>query len=91
MDDQNTLAIVTAIGDMRTDVATRFGELKESVAKDIGAVNTTVAGFHADLNARLKAVEDDTKSQKKWGRVNIALMPAYAFLHGIASHLGFKV
>jgi len=91
MDDQNAIAIVKAIGEMQTDVATRIGDLKASVARDIGVVNTTVAGFHADLNARVLAVEEDTKSQKKWSRINTALIPVYAFAHGIASHMGFKI
>jgi hypothetical protein len=80
MEDQNAIIIMKAIGDMKSDLVEK-----------IGSVNTTVAGFHADLNARVQAVESDMVSQKKWGRVNTALMPVYALIHGISSHLGWKL
>lgn len=91
MDDQSAVDIVAAIGDLKTDVATRIGDLKTSVAKDIGVVNTTVEKYHADLNARMLAVESDTASQKKWGRINTLLVPVYAFAHGFAAHWGIKI
>ncbi len=80
MTEDQSVVILRAISDARNEST-----------KAIGALSTTVAGFHADLNARASAVEDDMKTQKTWGRINALLVPFYAFAHGVAARYGIKV
>ena len=79
MSDDQTLTILQAISDAR----------KES-ADAIGKLATSVAEFHGSIGARVDAVESEVASQKKWSRINTALMPVYALLHAVSAHLGIK-
>jgi hypothetical protein len=83
--------IMAAIGAMHTDLTEKIGAVNTAVAEKIGEIKTLAAGQHANLETRVAAVENDMKSAKTWGRVNTALIPVYAFAHGIAAHLGIRI
>lgn len=80
MTDDQVTTIIKAIGDSRLESAEK-----------IGALSTTVAAYHADLNARVTAIEGDVKSQKMWGKINLLLVPFYALAHGAAARLGIRI
>ena len=80
MEDAQLATILTAISDSRNEAT-----------KATGALAVTVAGYHADLNARMIAVESAQKSDKMWSRINRSLVPIYAIGHGILAHFGIRV
>ena len=80
MTDDQVVVILKAVSDAR----------QESTAA-IGALSASVAQFHGNIEARVGAVETDLVSEKKWGRIKTALVPAYAVLHGVAAHFGIRV
>ena len=66
-------------------------DARDKSTSAIGALATKVEGYHANLDARVHAIEAEQKSEKNWSRVNRALVPIYAIGHGILSHFGIKV
>lgn len=80
MSEDQVTVILKAISDARQESSTA-----------IGALSTNVAKFQGNIEARVVNVEEDMKSEKKWGRIKVALVPAYALLHAGAAHLGIKV
>lgn len=78
MSDDQVSTILKAISDARQESTT-----------SIGALATSVAEFKGNIDARVEATEDYITSEKKWSRYKTLAVPAYAFLHAVASH--FKI
>jgi len=80
MSDDQVSSILLAISNARNESTKATGDLA-----------TIVAGYHADLNARVTVIEAAQRSDKTWSRINRTLVPIYAIGHGILAHFGIKV
>ena len=88
MTDEQTILILTAISDARQESTEAIGELAEKSSHALGELATKVADFHGEMGARVEIVEEDVKTQKRWSRINAALVPVYAIVHAVLEHLG---
>jgi hypothetical protein len=57
MENGDALEIMKAIGDLKSDIATKIGQVETALVAKIGAVETSVAGLSGSLKAQVDAVD----------------------------------